>query len=346
MVAIKTVNLLSMKNVVNKKTEWIWKDWLALQKLTMVAGEAGVGKTTACLDIAAIFTRGGIFPDGQKCESTGSVLIYSTEDEVCTTLNPRLTANGANTDKIFYIDDTMLSTGKKILFDPTKDFLLLEEKLKENPDIKLIIIDPIVCVIDGDMHKANEVRKSLTPLVKLAEDYNCAILGITHFSKGGVNNNFVDKVIGSQAFVAFARMLWVVINQGDINFLSKAKSNISSLKGVCSYNIKKVLIDNEQIETTTVEWLDYKDNDLLTVLNNIEKEVPDDSLFELDKAKNIILDRLKSGEMVISKMLDKYCTDKEISMSTLNRARNALKKEGKIESIKLSNSWGWKLKSE
>lgn len=194
------------------------------------------------------------------------------------------------------------------------------------------------------MHKANEVRRSLTPLVKLAEDYNCAILGITHFSKGGVNNNFVDKVIGSQAFVAFARMLWVVINQGDINFLSKAKSNISSLKGVCSYNIKKVLIDNEQIETTTVEWLDYKDNDLLTVLNNIEKEVPDDSLFELDKAKNIILDRLKSGEMVISKMLDKYCTEKEISMSTLNRARNALKKEGKIESIKLSNSWAWKLK--
>ena len=108
MVAKKTVNLLSMKNVVNKKIEWIWKDWLALQKLTMVAGEAGVGKTTACLDIAAIFTRGGIFPDGQKCESTGSVLIYSTEDEVCTTLNPRLTANGADTDKIFYIDAAFL----------------------------------------------------------------------------------------------------------------------------------------------------------------------------------------------------------------------------------------------
>ena len=180
----------------------------------------------------------------------------------------------------------------------------------------------------------------------MRKSYNCSILGITHFSKGGVNNNFVDKVIGSQAFVAFARMLWVVINQGDINFLSKAKSNISSLNGVCSYNIKKVLIDNEQIETTTVEWLDYEDKELYTVLNNKEKEVADDSLFELDKAKKLILDRLKSGENVTSKTLDQYCFEKNISMSTLNRARNGLKKEGKIESIKLSNYWGWKLKSE
>lgn len=45
------------------------------------------------------------------------------------------------------------------------------------------MIDPIISAVSGDMNKANDVRRSLQPLVDLANQYGFAILGITHLLK-------------------------------------------------------------------------------------------------------------------------------------------------------------------
>lgn len=160
MTVSKKIKLLQMKDVKNENTQWLWENWLPLGKLTLLAGPAGVGKTTLLMDIAATISNGGTLPFQSIYSNMCSVVIYSTEDDIETTLNPRLTACGANTSNIYYITGTLKKEDKVEYFDPIQDFKLIENCLIEDSNIKLIIIDPIVSVISGDMHKSNEVRKS------------------------------------------------------------------------------------------------------------------------------------------------------------------------------------------
>jgi putative DNA primase/helicase len=60
----------------------------------------------------------------------------------------------------------------------------LRRKLAEIGGVRLLIVDPVVSAIAGDSHKNAEVRRGLQPLVDLAGSMHCALLGITHFSKG------------------------------------------------------------------------------------------------------------------------------------------------------------------
>ncbi len=83
----------------------------------------------------------------------------------------------------------------------------------------------------GDSHKNTEVRRAMQPLVDLADACNCAVLGITHFSKGGQGSDPAQRVVGSVAFTAVARVVLVAAKvkdeQGeDARILARGKSNI------------------------------------------------------------------------------------------------------------------------
>ena len=74
------------------------------------------------------------------------------------------------------------------------------------PDVKLIIIDPIVSALIGDGHKNADVRRSLRPIVETAEEVDCAVLGITHFSKGTIGTDPVERLTGSIALGAIREL--------------------------------------------------------------------------------------------------------------------------------------------
>ena len=42
---------------------WLWRDWLALGKLHLLAGAPGQGKTSIAIAFAATVTSGGRWPD-------------------------------------------------------------------------------------------------------------------------------------------------------------------------------------------------------------------------------------------------------------------------------------------
>ena len=63
--------------------------------------------------------------------------------------------------------------------------------------------------MSGDGHKSNDVRRSLQPVVDLAQRLGCAVLGITHFSKGTGGRDPVERITGSLAFAALARLVLV-----------------------------------------------------------------------------------------------------------------------------------------
>src|SRR5690349_11871484 len=85
------VVLRRVSEIERQKLQWLWPGRVPLGKLTLFAGDPGLGKSLATLDIAARVTRGIVWPDGAAAAGTaGSVIILSAEDDAADTIRPRL----------------------------------------------------------------------------------------------------------------------------------------------------------------------------------------------------------------------------------------------------------------
>ncbi|CAG4919144.1 AAA family ATPase [Paraburkholderia saeva] len=162
---------------------WLWDGWLAMGKVHILAGAPGQGKTTIAIAFAATVTSSGRWPDGSRC-ARGNVLIWSGEDDPADTLLPRLLASGGDPSRVYFVTGARVN-GEVDSFDPSRDMLALQEQAERIGNVRLIIVDPIVSAVTGDSHKNTETRRALQPLVDLAASMNAALVGITHFSKGG-----------------------------------------------------------------------------------------------------------------------------------------------------------------
>ena len=224
---------------------WLWKDWLALGKFHILAGAPGQGKTTLAMALIATLTSGGRWPDGSRV-AQGSALIWSGEDDPADTLLPRLLAAGADRSRCYFVSGTRIA-GEVESFDPARDMAGLEAEALRIGDVRLIVVDPVVSAVTGDSHKNTEVRRALQPLVDLASRLDAAMLGISHFSKGGAGGDPASRVVGSIAFTAVARVVMVAAKvksetgdeRDDRRILARGKSNIGPDDGGFEYHIEQ-----------------------------------------------------------------------------------------------------------
>ena len=264
-----TVVLKCGSDLTPEPVQWLWPDWLALGKFHLLAGAPGQGKTSIAMGMAATVTIGGRWPDGSRC-AAGNVLIWSGEDDYTDTLLPRLIAAGADRSRVFFVDGTR--TGGVVRpFDPSTDTRTLKEAIQQIGSVRLIVIDPVSTAVAGDSHKNTEVRRGLQPLVDLATSINAALLGITHLSKGGQGSDPAQRVIGSIAFTAVARVVLVAArvkgeNGADKRILARSKSNIGPDNGGFEYHLAQVEA-LPGIHASRIEWgqaVEGSARDLLT----------------------------------------------------------------------------------
>lgn len=265
------VNAVSAASIKPVAIRWLWPGWLAKGKLHILAGAGGTGKTTLLISLIATITTGGRWPDGSSCSTPGNALIWSSEDDPSDTLVPRLIAAGADLSRVHIIQGRINAQGQADPFDPSNDIGLLRETVQELGGVSLLMLDPVVSAVKGDMHKANDVRRGLQGVVDFAEANLCAVVGISHFAKGGAGSSPADRVIGSQAFSALARTVLVAAKQqdSDARVLARAKSNIGTDEGGVSYTIEPCTIDGE-IETTCVMWGDAITGSAREILGEVE----------------------------------------------------------------------------
>jgi putative DNA primase/helicase len=236
--------------------DWLWDGWMAAGKLHILGGQSGTGKTTIALALAAIITTGGLWPDGTRAQC-GDVIMWSGEDDPADTLVPRLVTAGADMSRVHFVNG--VKNGREVYpFDPAHDTESLRRALVDIEDPHLIVVDPIVSAVAGDSHKNSEVRRGLQPLVDLARDHHCALLGITHFSKGTGGRDPMERITGSLAFGALARVVLVTAKHEEENetrFLARAKSNIGPDGGGYVYGITQSELPNSpSIVASVVAW--------------------------------------------------------------------------------------------
>ena len=274
------VRLIRGDAVALEPVRWLWPGFLPAGMLTILGGAPGCGKTTIALSLAAIVTRGGGWPDGSRCAQTGDVVIWSGEDGNAVTA-ARLVAAGADMRRVHFIDGITGSEGEA--FDPGRDMLLLEATAEALPAARLLILDPIVSAVAGDSHKGAEVRRSLQPVVSLGQRLGCAVLGITHFSKGTAGRDPIERVTGSIAFAALARLVLVAAKvkseAGDDaeprRVLMRAKSNIGPDDGGFAYALERVEVAPE-VEGQRVRWLEVLQGTARELLADAEAEPEND----------------------------------------------------------------------
>ena len=211
---------------------------------------AGDGKTTIAMRVAAIVSAGSTFPDGTVAPA-GKVLIWTGEDADDDTLVPRLIASGANLDNVHFVSEVE-HNGQVVAFDPSLHMGRLAEAARMVGDISLLVVHSIADVVSGDSHENSETRRGLRPLGDFAEKLNCAVLGIAHFNKGSAGKDPLERVMGSAAFGAVARVVFACakIVENDVvvrRVFCRAKSNIGPDDGGFEYRLENTTIVGESM---------------------------------------------------------------------------------------------------
>jgi hypothetical protein len=89
--------MICMADVEPESIDWLWPGRVARGKITMIAGDPGLGKSTVTLDMAARVSTGRPWPDAPDVSTpVGSVILLSAEDGLADTIRPRLDAAGPN----------------------------------------------------------------------------------------------------------------------------------------------------------------------------------------------------------------------------------------------------------
>lgn len=313
---------------------WLWPEWIPEGKLTLLAGSPGTGKTTLALALTATITTGGAWPDGTKCDEPGNVLIWSGEDNPADTIIPRLMAAGADLSRVYLITGRTDEHGAILPFDPAADIGLLGERLAGLGGAAMLVIDPIVSAIAKDAHRANDVRRDLQALVDMASAYRCTVLGISHFAKGTKGTSPAERVIGSGAFVALARMVLVAGKDeaAERRILARAKSNIAPDEGGVSYAIEQA--DAEGIQASRIVWGELIEGTAREILGDVEQS--DDERGPREEARDFLTGLLDDGP-VSAKELKRDADQAGFSWPTIFRAAAELG----VEKRKLGMKEGW-----
>ena len=316
------VELINGASITPEAINWLWDGWLAAGKFHIMAGPPGTGKTTVCIALAATITSGGRWPDGTRAD-IGNVLIWSGEDDPKDTLVPRLIAMGADMGKVYFVGDVHGEHGRRA-FDPSSDMDSLIRQANKIGSVRLLIVDPVVSSVAGDSHKNAEVRRGLAPLVELGSMLRCAVIGITHFSKSTAGRDPVERVTGSIAFGALARVVMGAIKlpeaDGGGRLIVRAKSNIGPDGGGFKYDLQQTELNAYHgIYASEVLWGGPVEGEARELLGQAEKSQDDSEEGAKSEAGDWLQESLKNGD-IDGKRIKTMARDAGISERTLYRA--------------------------
>jgi hypothetical protein len=236
------LRLVKAGDVEMKRVRWLWHEKLAFGKLNLFCGNPDHGKSLVSIDVIARATTGRDWPAGVKNTAEPmEVLIVAAEDGLEDTIAPRLAAAKANMSKVHYLQSVASTftkrtkqTIRQLRLD--EDIKALEETLRQNPAIRLVVIDPVSSYLGAaKMMDEQAVRGVLNPLVAVAERLGICVLTIMHLNKK-IDLDAVNRVGGAMAFVGIPRLAWVFAKKpkddenesapDNVIYMMKLKGNI------------------------------------------------------------------------------------------------------------------------
>ena len=206
---VARADIIRLDEVEAKPIDWLWPNWLPRGMLTLLGGYAGDGKSTLTMSLAAALSTGSTLPDGHTAPHTNTLLL-AAEDDLAHVVKPRLQAHDADMTRLSFLRGVVDGAEPTRGFNLRRDIALLRSLITEH-QIGLVVIDPLSSYLSSsDRNNEGEVRDTLGPLVQMAEDTGVAIIGIMHIGKAEGRARAMQNLMGSTAFSALARCIWMV----------------------------------------------------------------------------------------------------------------------------------------
>jgi hypothetical protein len=333
-----TVLLEAFSKIESKPLRWLWPNRIPLGKLTIIAGDPGLGKSLLSLDLAARVSRGYSLPDGERA-GAGDVILVSAEDDPGDTIRARLEAAGADLERIHFLQGSFKhnDNGKSAFREfNLGDVEALADALdaieEQGRTVRLIVIDPLSAFLGGvDDISNGEVRGVLRPLSELAARRGCAVIGISHLRKG-MSPVAIYRVTGSLAFVGAARAVYAVIRDPEDRerrLFIPVKCNLSPDFSGLAYKIESA---------DGVPFLHWEEGAVDQGADSLLAESGGEHRSELEEAVDWLRDVLSEGPLPAVD-LQRQAREAGIAMRTVIRAKRSAgavsRREGK--------SWSWTL---
>ena len=336
------INVKRSSSIAPEVINWLWPNRIPFGKLTLFVGHPGVGKGMATMYIAACTTRGQGWHDCPNINAPAEVIIVSSEDAAKDTLVPRLMAANADRDKVLIVSDVSSDKGVKD-FTLDTDIPALRTLLEANPDVKVVIIDPIMNHL-GQLkgNSEQEVRAGLSPLAKLAETFGVAIILVSHYNKSNQTDS-ITRVGGAMGMVGSVRVAWAFgedKEDGKMKMLP-LKANIAPNTGGLEYKVvgEEVFINGQFSSEGKIQW---GEKTCASVDAAIKMKSKDDKQYAWQLAKDWFAEHLSDNEPHLAtevKAAAGYAGFKEDTLDT------AITKLGTVKKFRLENpgSWYWQI---
>lgn len=331
--------LTRVSDVAAKPVTWLWSPYLAVGKVTILAGHPGLGKSQLTAFVAAKVTIGSPLPNSAHPTPSGSVIMLSCEDDIADTIRPRLEAVCADLAKVHILEAVRDKKGERRLFSLKQDMARLEEAINRVTDVRLVIVDPVTAYLDGtDTHKTSDVRAALAPLQEFAMRRGVAILAVSHLNKNGGGGDAVNAVTGSGAFVAAARGAFLVAKDPEDpqrRLLLEIKNNLGRTEGL-AFRIKEACLPSGinapfvEFEEGTVE---------ITADEALQRSGGEERpKSAVDAAMTFLIDRLRHGPRLQKDLMDEGEAEGH-SVKTIRRAKDKL---GIVTTKQTGKDGGWR----
>jgi len=311
--------LVNMADVVPVAVRWVWPVRIPLGKLTLLAGDPGLGKSVLSLDIAARVSCGAHWPGpdaGGDPAPVGNVILLSAEDDKADTIRPRLDAAGADVRRIVVLDSIRGRGGERGF--TLADLPILDKAVADTGGVNLVVIDPLSAYLGAvDSHKNAEVRSLLGPLAALAAARGVALLAITHLCKGG-GQSALYRAMGSLGFVAAARAYWVLSRDPDDPkrvLMLPGKQNLAPDVGGLAFRVE------ESPDFPGVPVLAWEDHAVTVPVDEVLGAGGGDDRRAVERAAEWLGEALADGP-VSMKELQRMARESGHAWPTVERAKN------------------------
>ena len=335
-------------DIIPKRVKWLWPNRVPQGKLTLFVGNPDNGKSMVGTYVTAVTTTGHDWCDETKNTLPASeVFIFASEDDPEDTSVPRLMAAGANLKKVQFtkmISGNPNATENEREMRLDTDIVAIRKALGANPNIRLIIIDPVSNYLGATkMVDEQAVRRVLAPLQSLASETGVAILGIMHLNKKQ-DLAAIHRIGGAMAFVGVARAVWLFTmdteNPKHFHMLP-IKKNIGERVGGLKYEIvtKPVKIEGEDVPEPYVEWLGPSDK---SADNMLAPKPVGRPRHARDEGSEWLRGFLSDGPK-LSTEVEAQSEAAGFKYRTLERCKDDIGVES-VKGVKGDEQWYWKLK--
>lgn len=344
----KSLKITCLEDVEIEDINWIWHMFLAARKLTILEGDPGEGKTFVALAITAIITNGWPFPDedgvprSEKAREPGNVVYLTAEDGLSDTIKPRLAMLGADHKRVFILEGYFSPEDPDNLQMVTlTDLSVLRDTFEKIKPV-LLIVDPLQAYLGAgvDMHRANEVRPVLSGIMRLAEEYDTAVIFIRHLNKSS-GGKALYRGMGTIDFNAAARSVILIGRDPEDRskrIIIQTKSSLSEEAPAIGFRLDK----------DGFAWLGKTNKTADEILNPQPKEKANNEDANLvDKVTAYLMEALRDGPVMVNRLYRDAARTCGASEKTVRRAKDKLNADrtiiGAFKGTGPQSPWYWQL---